>query len=53
VVLEFCTLSHDVDNDKEYIFETDTVRNKQEGNDDPEIAHLYIGPQGRANFNPR
>jgi hypothetical protein len=28
LVLEFCTLSNDVDDDKEYIFEIDTLRNK-------------------------
>jgi hypothetical protein len=26
---------------------------KQEGNDGPEVAHLYIGPQSGASFNPR
>jgi hypothetical protein len=27
-------------------------KRKQEGHDGPEIAHLYIGPRGGANFNP-
>jgi hypothetical protein len=34
-------------------FEVNTSRNKQKGHDGPEITHLYIGPQGGANFNPR
>jgi hypothetical protein len=27
--------------------------NKQESHDGPEITHLYIGPRGRVNFDPK
>jgi hypothetical protein len=29
------------------------TKNKQEGHDGPEVAHLYIGPRSGASLNPR